>query len=200
MRRPSGVTSRRCLPLSIHFSLPPPTKWTRRVPHPVLIGHAASLCGLRLLSGNVSVVSNPFEPLRGAAQEVMRLLDVNLSGRITPECLLHRLAWEHLESPPSLLLPLPVSLLCTHSLPTVAPTRVPTVHSLPPYCCPYPCPYCTLTHSLPSRFPSLQDMLARLFQVGAPPPRMQAAPGFPLRPWAASVARCLTRVGCRHER
>ena len=32
---------------------------------------------------------------------------------------------------PSLLLPLPVSLLYTHSLPTVAPTRVPTVHSLP---------------------------------------------------------------------
>ena len=39
--------------------------------------------------------------------------------------------------PPSLLLPLPVSLLYTHSL--------------PPYCCPYPCPYCTLTPSLPSR-------------------------------------------------
>ena len=35
--------------------------------------------------------------------------------------------------PPPLLLPLPVSLLYTHSLPTVAPTRVPTVHSLPPY-------------------------------------------------------------------
>ena len=35
----------------------------------------------------------------------------------------------------SLLLPLPVSLLYTHSL--------------PPYCCPYPCPYCTLTPSLP---------------------------------------------------
>ena len=33
-------------------------------------------------------------------------------------------------------------------LPTVAPTRVPTVHSLPPYCCPYPCPYCTLPPSL----------------------------------------------------
>ena len=30
----------------------------------------------------------------------------------------------------------------------VAPTRAPTVHSLPPYCCPYPCPYCILTHSL----------------------------------------------------
>ena len=33
-------------------------------------------------------------------------------------------------------------------LPTVAPTHVPTVHSLPPppppYRCPYPCPYCTL--------------------------------------------------------
>jgi hypothetical protein len=53
--------------------------------------------------------------------------------------------------PPSLLLPLPVSLLYTHSLATVAPTRVPTVHSLPRYCCPYPCPYCTLTPSLPSR-------------------------------------------------
>jgi hypothetical protein len=38
-------------------------------------------------------------------------------------------------------------------LPTVAPTRIPTVHSLPPYCCPYPCPYCTLTPSLPSRSP-----------------------------------------------
>ena len=45
----------------------------------------------------------------------------------------------------------------TPSLPTVAPTRVPTVHSPsvmarlcppPPHCCPYPCPYCTLTHSL----------------------------------------------------
>ena len=34
--------------------------------------------------------------------------------------------------PPSLLLPLPVSLLYTHLPP-------------PPYCCPYPCPYCTLT-------------------------------------------------------
>ena len=41
--------------------------------------------------------------------------------------------------PPSLLLPLPVSLLYTHSL--------------PPYCCPYPCPYCTLTHSLPVALP-----------------------------------------------
>ena len=52
--------------------------------------------------------------------------------------------------PPLLLLPLPMSLLYTHSLPpTVAPTHVPTVHSLPPsYCCPYPCPYCTLTPSL----------------------------------------------------
>ena len=38
---------------------------------------------------------------------------------------------------PSLLLPLPVSLLYTHSL--------------APYCCPYPCPYCTLTPSFPSR-------------------------------------------------
>jgi hypothetical protein len=38
-----------------------------------------------------------------------------------------------LPPPPSLLLPLPVSLLYTHSL--------------PPYCCPYPCPYCTLTPS-----------------------------------------------------
>ena len=54
-------------------------------------------------------------------------------------------------------------------LPTVAPTRVPTVHSLPPslllplpvsllythspppYCCPYPCPYCTLARFFSSR-------------------------------------------------
>jgi len=43
--------------------------------------------------------------------------------------------------PPSLLLPLPVSLLYTHSL--------------PPYCCPYPCPYCTLTPSLPRRWEGL---------------------------------------------
>ena len=43
-------------------------------------------------------------------------------------------------SPPSLLLPLPMSLLYTHSL--------------PPYCCPYPCPYCTLTLSLPTVAPT----------------------------------------------
>ena len=41
---------------------------------------------------------------------------------------------------PSLLLPLPMSLLYTHSL--------------PPYCCPYPCPYCTLTPSLPTVAPT----------------------------------------------
>ena len=41
--------------------------------------------------------------------------------------------------PPSLLLPLPVSLLYTHS-----PDGLPP----PPYCCPYPCPYCTLPPSL----------------------------------------------------
>ena len=37
---------------------------------------------------------------------------------------------EPVAPPPSLLLPLPMSLLYTPSL--------------PPYCCPYPCPYCTL--------------------------------------------------------
>ena len=42
--------------------------------------------------------------------------------------------------PPSLLLPLPVSLLYTHSP--------------PPYCCPYPCPYCTLTPPLPTVAPT----------------------------------------------
>ena len=32
------------LSLFIHWCPPPPrTKWTRRVPHPVLIGHAGSL-------------------------------------------------------------------------------------------------------------------------------------------------------------
>ena len=58
-----------------------------------------------------------------------------------------RCAPRHPRHPRPLLLPLPVSLLYTHSPPpSVAPTRVPTVHSLPaPYCCPYPCPYCTLT-------------------------------------------------------
>ena len=40
-------------------------------------------------------------------------------------------------APPSLLLPLPMSLLYTHSL--------------PPYYCPYPCPYCTLPRSLRRR-------------------------------------------------
>jgi len=29
--------------IMVHRSPPPRTKWTRRVPHPVLIGHAASL-------------------------------------------------------------------------------------------------------------------------------------------------------------
>ena len=43
-------------------------------------------------------------------------------------------------APPSLLLPLPMSLLYTHSL--------------PPYCCPYPCPYCTLPPSLPTVAPT----------------------------------------------
>jgi len=62
--------------------------------------------------------------------------------------------------PPSLLLPLPVSLLYTHSL--------------PPYCCPYPCPYCTLTPSLPRRSDAQKGYLrVRPFfagrQVGAPP-------------------------------
>jgi len=62
---------------------------------------------------------------------------------------------------PPLLLPLPVSLLYTPSL--------------PPYCCPYPCPYCTLPPSLPSRAPptpervghtSLAAALARAWLLG----------------------------------
>jgi hypothetical protein len=67
-------------------------------------------------------------------------------------------------------------------LPTVAPTSVPTVHSLPPYCCPYPCPYCTLTPSLLLPLPvsllythslglyALQDLIeASKKKVGLPP-------------------------------
>ena len=46
------------------------------------------------------------------------------------------IALDSVPPPLSLLLPLPVSLLYTHSL--------------TPYCCPYPCPYCTLTPSLRS--------------------------------------------------
>jgi hypothetical protein len=49
--------------------------------------------------------------------------------------------------PPSLLLPLPVSLLYTPPTSLLLPLPVSLLytHSLPPYCCPYPCPYCTLT-------------------------------------------------------
>ena len=36
-------SSRRCRACAVHGSPPPRTKWTRRVPHPVLIGDAASL-------------------------------------------------------------------------------------------------------------------------------------------------------------
>jgi len=71
--------------------LPPPprTKWTRRVLHPVLIGHAAS-SGRRGRGRAGGAVG------RGAGADVPR--------GTTPH-------------PPSLLLPLPVSLLYTHSLP-----------------------------------------------------------------------------------
>ena len=54
--------------------------------------------------------------------------------------------------PPSLLLPLPVSLLYTHSLPPSLVLALPVsllhTRSLAPYGWPYLCPYCTLTHSL----------------------------------------------------
>jgi hypothetical protein len=65
-------------------------------------------------------------------QERRQLLQEYLDALLTDHQLAHCAP-----PPPSLLLPLPVSLLYTHSL--------------PPYCCPYPCPYCTLTPSLPSR-------------------------------------------------
>ena len=42
---PSNLRCRAGEPAAQHEACPPPprTKWTRRVPHPVLIGHAASL-------------------------------------------------------------------------------------------------------------------------------------------------------------
>ena len=83
---------------------------------------------------------------------------------------------------PSLLLPLPVSLLYTPSLPTVAPTRVPTVHSLPPYCCPYPCPYCTL----PSQGERFGPPAPRAESVSEAGVRRQAGPP---RAGAAGAAR-----------
>ena len=58
--------------------VPPRTKWTRRVPHPVLIGHAASVTLLRRARQGEPLYTSPPPP------------------------------------------------------PTVAPTRVPTVYSLPP--------------------------------------------------------------------
>ena len=42
---------------------PPRTKWTRRVPHPVLIGHVASLTPYRALADPAMVFPAPFSPL-----------------------------------------------------------------------------------------------------------------------------------------
>ena len=74
---------------------------------------------------------------------------------------LGNLAWNNAANKQMAAMPALSTVLSPHPaapLPTVAPTRVPTVHSLPaylemppppPYCCPYPCPYCTLTPCLP---------------------------------------------------
>jgi hypothetical protein len=46
---------------------PPPsrTKWTRRVPHPVLIGHAASLSQVKLRGFRIEVPPPPLLVLTG---------------------------------------------------------------------------------------------------------------------------------------
>jgi hypothetical protein len=85
--------------------------------------------------------------------------------------------------PPPLPTVAPTRVPTVHSpLPTVAPTRVPTVHSSPPYCCPYPCPYCTLLPSL--LLPLPVSLLYTRMMATAPPaarppscaPRRRRAP------------------------
>jgi len=149
----------------LHPPTPPPsrTNWTRLVPPPVLSGHVSStlttllhrtdlILALRIVSCTLTRVA----PGRARA----RGLNLRRAGG---RRLRRPSGWQRRRRP-SRLRPPP--------LPTVAPTRVSTVHSLPPslllplpvsllythslppYCCPYPCLYCTLTSSLPAVAPT----------------------------------------------
>ena len=95
----------------------------------------------------------------------------------------------------------------THSLPTVAPTRVPTVHSLcrhpagglrpalcstqppPPYCSPYRAPYCSGDRLIESTRPRRRSATAGRFNTFPIPP-----PGVASLRGEMCVRRCASEL------
>ena len=160
---PPGLTARRAPPpllrtnrtrrvlhpvLIGHAASPPRTKWTRRFPHPVLIGHTASLTARR----GQAALYNCGNALRAAGRfdEAAAQLRAALVTASAPPPPLPRLA----SLPPAHkdFVSSPISVVASAApLPRRSTARGPRGSRTgapppPPYCCPYPpppscCPY-----------------------------------------------------------
>ena len=109
---------------------PPRTKWTRRVPHPVLIGHAASLGRLSSSRSQRSTRSQPRPPsppptlaARGRSVPSLELRPKKHAQRSTPK---EARPKKHALAPGLLQLPGPAGAVAAHSAgacPAPAPSR-----------------------------------------------------------------------------
>ena len=137
---------------------PPRTKWTRLVPHPVLIGHAAPAPAPPPLPAALRRgAAHPARPTSVARPEAG-------PSRVPRRARTRRFERWRSRGPSA----------GGHSWPSARRRRCTGCSrraSLPPppYCCPYPCPYCTITPCLPSRRPH-HRWLPR-HGPRAPPPR-----------------------------